>query len=184
MYIWSIEIVNSSFLYPNYLDGNAIILFKLFGSVFASLNHTRHAITIPYFYSVCNHDVHHRIPQRNFGQFIMFWDIVFGSFHEYNDSKKRREREQCIANQLRAKEAKISSLESGTGNKQIILDNLAELKTIPKIAVITGGNGMVGTELSKMLLDKGCNRIYSIDIAGPSLKLEEKYMINIGIELH
>ena len=26
------------------------------------------------------HDVHHRIPQSNYGQYTMFWDYVFGTF--------------------------------------------------------------------------------------------------------
>jgi len=26
------------------------------------------------------HDVHHRIPQSNYGQYIMLWDHIFGSY--------------------------------------------------------------------------------------------------------
>ena len=62
------------------ISGYAIMLFKVFAMFLASLNHTRHNIKIPYFYKVYDHDTHHRLPQKNFGQFIMWWDILFGTY--------------------------------------------------------------------------------------------------------
>lgn len=46
------------------------------GGIFASLNHTRFDINIPGVYSVKVHDVHHRLPESNYGQYTMFWDKV------------------------------------------------------------------------------------------------------------
>lgn len=61
-----------------------VIFFVLAGGVFASLNHTRFDINIPFLYSVKAHDVHHRIPMSNYGQYTMFWDSIFGSFRSYD----------------------------------------------------------------------------------------------------
>ena len=32
---------------------------------------------------VRNHDVHHRWPRSNYGQYTMFWDRVFGWYRDY-----------------------------------------------------------------------------------------------------
>lgn len=66
-----------------------VVLFIIVGGTLASMNHTRHDITIkiPYFnvtiYDSKAHDVHHRVPQSNYGQYTMLWDQVFGSFRPY-----------------------------------------------------------------------------------------------------
>jgi len=57
-----------------------ICLFYLFSSLMASLNHTRYAVNIPGFYDVRDHDVHHRWPRSNYGQFVMYWDKVCGFY--------------------------------------------------------------------------------------------------------
>lgn len=33
-------------------------------------------------------DVHHRIPQSNYGQYTVFWDRIFGTFREYNNEDR------------------------------------------------------------------------------------------------
>jgi sterol desaturase/sphingolipid hydroxylase (fatty acid hydroxylase superfamily) len=62
----------------------AVIIFILFSGFFASLNHTRFDVNIPGIYSVKVHDVHHRLPESNYGQYIMLWDQVFGSYRSYD----------------------------------------------------------------------------------------------------
>lgn len=44
----------------------------------STLNHTRVDVRIPYVYNVWWHDLHHRVPASNYGQYTMFWDWVFG----------------------------------------------------------------------------------------------------------
>ncbi|CAJ1010867.1 putative Fatty acid hydroxylase superfamily [Leishmania naiffi] len=56
------------------------VLFIFIGGTLASLNHTRLDLHIPYIFNVNAHDYHHRQPRVNFGQYIMFWDWVFGTF--------------------------------------------------------------------------------------------------------
>jgi sterol desaturase/sphingolipid hydroxylase (fatty acid hydroxylase superfamily) len=64
------------------------LLFLVIGGFLAGLNHTRHdaKIAIPWRSSVITiydskaHDVHHRIPQSNYGQYSMFWDHIFGTY--------------------------------------------------------------------------------------------------------
>lgn len=62
----------------------AALAFVVVGGVMASLNHTRFNAMIPWgVYDVKAHDVHHRIPQSNYGQYIMLWDRLMGSFRPY-----------------------------------------------------------------------------------------------------
>lgn len=67
-------------------------LFFLTGAVLASLNHTRFDANIRIFglsvYDSKWHDVHHRIPQSNYGQYINLWDRVFGSFRNYDSNDR------------------------------------------------------------------------------------------------
>jgi len=35
-----------------------------------------------------HHDVHHRIPQSNYGQYSVLWDRCFGTFREYDESDR------------------------------------------------------------------------------------------------
>ncbi|KAL3767986.1 hypothetical protein ACHAWU_005444 [Discostella pseudostelligera] len=78
-------------------------LFLAMGGVLAGLNHTRHDVTarIPSslrnangeeggwtIYDSKHHDVHHRIPQSNYGQYTVFWDRIFGTFREYNNEDR------------------------------------------------------------------------------------------------
>ena len=61
----------------------SLVLFILIGGYFASLNHTRHNFIVgtQYIYSVAAHDTHHRIDVKsNFGQYVVLWDYVFGTF--------------------------------------------------------------------------------------------------------
>jgi sterol desaturase/sphingolipid hydroxylase (fatty acid hydroxylase superfamily) len=62
----------------------AVVVFILAGGVLASLNHTRYDVSIPYLYSVKVHDVHHRLPMSNYGQYTMLWDRIFGTYRSYD----------------------------------------------------------------------------------------------------
>jgi sterol desaturase/sphingolipid hydroxylase (fatty acid hydroxylase superfamily) len=64
----------------------AVGIFLMIGGVLASLNHTRFDVEIPYIYCVRVHDVHHRLPESNYGQYIMLWDHIFGSYRAYNNT--------------------------------------------------------------------------------------------------
>jgi len=68
------------------------ILLLAVGGVLAGLNHTRYDVVISLFgitlYDSKVHDVHHRIPQSNYGQYIMLWDHIFGSFRPYDPNDR------------------------------------------------------------------------------------------------
>mmetsp|Transcript_9958 Transcript_9958/g.18134 ORF Transcript_9958/g.18134 Transcript_9958/m.18134 type:complete len:251 (+) Transcript_9958:252-1004(+) len=66
------------------------MLFVVMGGVLASLNHTRFNINIPGVYSVKWHDVHHRLPESNYGQYIMLWDYLMGSYKPYKEQVKTK----------------------------------------------------------------------------------------------
>ena len=60
------------------------LVFLVCGGVLAGLNHTRFDVVLSLFginvFDTKFHDVHHRIPQSNYGQYTMFWDYLFGTF--------------------------------------------------------------------------------------------------------
>ena len=37
-----------------------------------------------------NHDIHHRDEQRNYGQYIMLWDHILGSYRAYEERAAKR----------------------------------------------------------------------------------------------
>jgi len=65
----------------------AAVAFVVAGGIFASLNHTRYDVNFitPSIYNVKNHDVHHRLPESNYGQYIMLWDRLMGSYRPYTE---------------------------------------------------------------------------------------------------
>lgn len=60
------------------------ILFLAIGGVLAGINHTRFDVSVRVWgwnlYDSKAHDVHHRMPQSNYGQYSMLWDTIFGSY--------------------------------------------------------------------------------------------------------
>lgn len=58
-------------------------VFVVFGGVLATLNHTRYDAHIDGVYVVKAHDVHHRIPRSNYGQYCTVWDKIFGFYREH-----------------------------------------------------------------------------------------------------
>jgi len=67
-------------------------LFLAIGGILAGWNHTRYDIVASLFgwtiYDSKAHDVHHRIPQSNYGQYTMFWDHVFGTYRAYDPNDR------------------------------------------------------------------------------------------------
>ncbi|KAH9249727.1 hypothetical protein BASA81_012523 [Batrachochytrium salamandrivorans] len=64
-----------------------VLVFMVIAGVLASLNHTRYDVQLGV-YEVRVHDVHHRIPQSNYGQYTMFWDRAMGSYRSYEQTRK------------------------------------------------------------------------------------------------
>mmetsp|Transcript_17906 Transcript_17906/g.26817 ORF Transcript_17906/g.26817 Transcript_17906/m.26817 type:complete len:253 (+) Transcript_17906:65-823(+) len=64
-----------------------VFLFVVLGGILASLNHTRFDLSFLGVYSVRVHDVHHRLPESNYGQYIMLWDWLMGSYKAYVEPK-------------------------------------------------------------------------------------------------
>ena len=73
----------------------ALPIFLTLGAFMAGWNHTRYDVQISLrsftksnhslmkwttLFDSKYHDVHHRIPQCNYGQYIMLWDHIFGTF--------------------------------------------------------------------------------------------------------
>lgn len=85
MYFLSSHVSN---LIPSQVHIIPVCLFWLVTAFEASLNHTRWGVHIPFFYDVRDHDVHHRWPRTNYGQFVMWWDHLYGSYKPYAESLK------------------------------------------------------------------------------------------------
>jgi len=68
------------------------LVYLIIGGVLAGWNHTRYDFAFSLFglkiFDSKVHDVHHRIPQSNYGQYTVFWDFIFGTYRPY-DPKDR-----------------------------------------------------------------------------------------------
>lgn len=63
-------------------------VFIILLGVLTTLNHTRLDVKVPLgIFSVSWHDLHHRLPQSNYGQYTMFWDHLWGSYRTDADIK-------------------------------------------------------------------------------------------------
>ncbi|RNF11025.1 C-5 sterol desaturase [Trypanosoma rangeli] len=65
-----------------------VVAFIFIGGTLAGLNHTRIDVRIPYVFNVCAHDLHHSQFHYNYGQYIMLWDWMFGTFKSYPEVSK------------------------------------------------------------------------------------------------
>jgi len=70
--------------------GNLIMFATNAASCF---NHQRYDIKVPFLFGINlyeskSHDLHHRIPNVNFGQYIQLWDWIFGSHRPYRMLEK------------------------------------------------------------------------------------------------
>ena len=81
------EYLHLAVIYLVPCHASAAIAFILAGGVFASLNHTRYDLSFisSAVYNVKNHDVHHRLPESNYGQYIVLWDWLMGSYRPYTE---------------------------------------------------------------------------------------------------
>jgi len=76
----------------------SILILLVLAGFLSGLNHTRHDIVL----EVCGmtlydskiHDVHHRLPRQNYGQYITLWDKLFGTFLDYNANDRINPRVQ------------------------------------------------------------------------------------------
>lgn len=80
-HLWALYLT-STFLVPVHII--TAVLFLAIGGFMAGLNHTRHDVVLTVLgckiFDTKSHDVHHRIPQSNYGQYSMLWDYIFGFY--------------------------------------------------------------------------------------------------------
>jgi len=70
--------------------------FKALGACF---NHTGFDLRFNFLgidYSVRAHETHHRKPQTNFAQYVMFWDRLMGTYREYESGHPKQEHNPSI----------------------------------------------------------------------------------------
>jgi sterol desaturase/sphingolipid hydroxylase (fatty acid hydroxylase superfamily) len=80
-HLWALYLT-STFLVPVHVV--TAVFFLALGGFLAGLNHTRHDVVLQMggltVFDSKAHDVHHRIPQSNYGQYTMLWDYIFGTY--------------------------------------------------------------------------------------------------------
>ena len=69
------------------------LVYLVISGLLAGWNHTRYDITFGLLGTITifdskAHDVHHRIPQSNYGQYTMFWDTIFGTYRSYDPNDR------------------------------------------------------------------------------------------------
>lgn len=72
------------------LHVSALLAFIVLGGMAASLNHTRLDVRIwgGRLFEVRAHDVHHRLPKSNYGQYTMVWDRLLGTYRPYSTAQQ------------------------------------------------------------------------------------------------
>jgi len=71
--------------------------FKALGACF---NHTGYDLQVRALgidYSVRAHEMHHRKPQTNFAQYVMFWDRLMGTYRPYDSGQPKQAEGQQVA---------------------------------------------------------------------------------------
>eukprot|EP00299_Pterocystis_sp_00344_P013115 c6390_g1_i1.p1 GENE.c6390_g1_i1~~c6390_g1_i1.p1 ORF type:complete len:234 (+),score=33.02 c6390_g1_i1:52-753(+) len=61
----------------------AVVAMVLLTGFLATINHTRLDLKFPSrfpVFAVAYHDIHHHLVTKNYGQYIMLWDVIFQSF--------------------------------------------------------------------------------------------------------
>lgn len=77
---WVAKFTNKAFGYqPHAIFA---LLYIVIAGLLSTLNHTRVDVRIPYLYNVWWHDLHHRVPPTNYGQYTMLWDWIFGWYKD------------------------------------------------------------------------------------------------------
>jgi len=119
----------------------AIILNMVLNSIMSALNHTRNDIRFPFLlWEARDHDIHHRFPDKNFGQYVTVWDYFFGSTRRWFPQKQQRDPARW-------------------GDVREVSDRA------PKKTMVIGANGLVGKRLVEMLLERGGETVFAVDIA-------------------
>ena len=85
-HLLSIAIVSSTIGMHCY----ALAAFAAAAGFLPAINHTRMNVAVPGFYRSRHHDQHHVLPNCNYGNYTMFWDMAFGTYvaHPMDRPKK------------------------------------------------------------------------------------------------
>lgn len=125
----------------------AVLFFVFGGSLLAAVNHSRIEVKIPYLFNSLEHDTHHRFSQYNYAQYTQFFDWVVGTFKEWSEPPALPQRATPAP--------PLPTLPS------------APKGDAPAVCVVTGGSGLVGARLVSMLLERGAQRVLSLDLTLP-----------------
>jgi len=89
-HLFAVFIITSIFGFKMHIL--SILVLLILSGLLTGLNHTRFDVVL----GICGvtlfdskyHDVHHRMPRTNYGQYTVFWDKVFGTFRDYNENDR------------------------------------------------------------------------------------------------
>lgn len=127
-----------------------VVAFIAIGAVLAAANHTRAEVCMPGLFNSNEHDTHHRFSAHNYAQYTQAWDRLVGSFREWTAPPTLAPRAGPRASPALPAAA------------------AAALRDAPRVCVVTGGNGLVGARLVSMLVERGAERVTSIDLSLPA----------------
>jgi len=162
------------------------IAFVAVGGVLASLSHTRFDITVKLgkimFYSVKEHDTHHRLLTGNYGQYTQVWDRIFGTFYEWTEPRELNNASAAPQVVGPANTTVRMTLSGGGPNRpapfappmckpkatQDTRESALRAQDAPAVCAVTQAASPLGQALIKQLVARGAKRIVAIDLAFPS----------------
>ena len=74
------------------LHASAVVLHIALKALGACFNHTGFDLRFQFLgidYSVGAHEMHHRRPNTNYAQYVMFWDRLMGTYVEYQSTGEK-----------------------------------------------------------------------------------------------
>ncbi len=152
LHLWAIWVVPCHMI--------AVIIFLIAITLMSAFNHTRFEIIVGrgYLYDNREHDTHHKNLTCNYAAYTQFWDYLLGTYEpwrhpsvDYYSYPEPPTPDMCLEKNTSAE------------YKAAMTANDA-----PKTCVVTGGSGLVGYRLTSMLIQRGAQKVVSLDVRLPS----------------
>lgn len=151
-----------------------VLIFLGAITLFSALNHTRFVVMLGkgYLYDNREHDTHHRLLTCNYAAYTQFWDVLFGTYVHWSNPS---------VDYLSYPRPPTPEYSTVPACKAAYAKAMA-LRDAPKTALVTGGSGLVGERLCSMLVQRGCERVISVDVTPCPEEIKARHVALLGKE--
>jgi len=150
-----------------------VLVFLILITLFSAWNHTRFEMCWGkgYLYDNKEHDTHHKLLTCNYAAYTQFWDVLFGTYREWtNPAYDYMARKPPTPDMCKPDACKANYERAMTANDA------------PRVALVTGGGGLVGARLVSMLVQRGANKVISVDLNDVHADVKKAHLELLGKE--